>query len=418
MLARAIATSWLATRLAMMRSAAGLARRRARLWSALRPALRKTPAMAAYAEGPLDEIPITDVAELRADYGRWNSLGRSHAEIHAAALDAETGGTGEVQPGVVAGYSTGRSGTRGVFLASAAERADYIGQILARVLPVTTLAAPMRVALMLRANSALYSDSAGGRRAFLHLPLDLTPDEAAARLGDYSPTILIAPASRLVSMAEAALAGRLALPALTRLFYGAEPMGEAERAWVAEALGMRPDPIYQATEGFLGAACPRGALHLNDHSLEIELEPVAGTPGFRPVVTDLRRVSQPIVRLRTDDYLELAPAGCGCGYAGRVIRPVMGRVGDVWRYPGRVVTPNAVSAAVEAVLAPPTQWLAIATPEFVELRTSPGAERDGDLAARLATQLGLPVPVRLGHAPPDPPAPKRIHSLSFGLAHG
>jgi putative adenylate-forming enzyme len=413
MSASAIAASWLSTRLAMTRSAAGLARRRARLWAKLRPTLRRTPALAPFAEGPLAEVPITDVSDLRADYGRWNSLGCSHAQVHAAALDAENGGTGEVRPGVVAGYSTGSGGVRGVFLAGAAERADYIGQILARVLPLGALLAPMRVALMLRANSALYSDSAGRRRAFLHLPLHVTLEEATACLAVFSPTVLIAPASRLVWMAGEVLAGRLALPALNRLFYGAEPMGEAERAWVGQALGVRPDPIYQATEGFLAAACSRGALHLNEHSLEIELEPVHGTPGFRPVVTDLRRTSQPVVRLRTDDYLELDPAGCGCGYAGRVIRPVMGRVGDLWRFPGRVVTPNQLSEAMDDLLSPPAQWQAIATPDQVELRLDPPV----DLAEPLRQRLALPVPVVLGGAP-ETPAPKRVRMRAVGLPHG
>jgi hypothetical protein len=406
----AIAASWLATRLAMSRSAAGLARRRARLWSALRPALRGTPALAPFADGSLAEVPVTDVPDLRADYGRWNSLGCSHAQVHAAALDAEEGGGGEVAPGVVAGYSTGSGGVRGLFLASAAERADYIGQILARVLPARALLAPMRVALMLRANSALYGDSAGGRRAFLHLPLDLGPGEAVARLGAFSPTVLIAPASRLVWMAGEVLAGRLALPALGRLFYGAEPMGAAERVWVGQVLGARPDPIYQATEGFLAAACPQGALHLNEHSLEIELESVEGTPGFRPVVTDLRRVSQPIVRVRTDDYLELDPAGCDCGYAGRVIRPVAGRVGDLWRFPGRVVTPNQLGEAMDELLAPPAQWQAVGGPDGVELRL----DHPADLAEPLRRRLALPVPVRLGGRP-DAPAPKRVRMRAVGF---
>ncbi len=413
---RAIAASWLATRLAMGRSAGGLARRRAGLWSALQPAIGRTPALAAFAGGPLSAVPITDVPTLRADYGRWNSLGCSHEEIHAAALEAETGGAGEVRPGVVAGYSTGSGGVRGVFLASGAERADYIGQILARLLPLRSLLAPMRLALMLRANSRLYSDSASRKRAFLHLPLEQSPDDALRALAGFSPTILIAPASRLVWLATEVSEGRLALPALSRLFYGAEPMGEAERAWVGDVLGVRQDPIYQATEGFVGAACAKGALHLNEHGLEIELKPVAGTEGFRPVLTDLRRTSQPIVRVRTDDYLELEPGGCGCGYAGRVIRPVMGRVSDIWRFAERVVTPNQLSAAMDDLLAPTIPWQALATPDHVELRLG-GAAPEG-LAEQLRARLSLPVPVVLSEAPPDPPAPKRVRMRSLGLPHG
>jgi len=413
MSSRTIAASWLATRIAMGRSSAGLARGRARLWRRLQPALRHTPALASFAGRPLADFPITEIASLRADYGRWNSLGVSHDQLHAAALDAERGGSGEVAQGVVAGYSTGGRGVRGLFVASAEERADYIGQILARAVPVTALLKPMRLALMLRANSSLYSDSASARRAFLHLSLDLPPAEAAAALARFSPTVLIAPAHRLVQLADEGTA----LPALIRLFYGAEPMSAAERAFVADVLGVRPDPIYQATEGFLGAACPRGALHLNDHSLEVELEPVAGTEGYRPIVTDLRRVSQPIVRVRTDDYLELDPDGCSCGYAGRVIRPVMGRATEIWRWPGRVVTPNQISAAMDALLPPPAQWQAIAAANHLELRLDRSIPRRDAIADGLREALDLPVPVILGETPPELPAPKRVRLRGAGAAH-
>ena len=53
----------------------------------------------------------------------------------------------------------------------------------------------------------------------------------------------------------------MALPWLESVpVWGAEPMGVLERDWIGAALGVHPDPIYQATEGFLGAACPEGVL--------------------------------------------------------------------------------------------------------------------------------------------------------------
>lgn len=398
----AIAASWLATRLAMTQTSDGLAHRRARLWRALQPVLRRTPDLAAHAGKSLDSVPVTDVADLRADYGRWNSLGCSHAELHAAALDAEGGGAGEVRRGVVCGYSTGSGGARGVFVADSRERADYIGQILARVLPMNALFKPMRVALTLRANSRLYSDSAGAGRAFLHLPLETSPEQAVAALERFAPTILIAPASWLAGL----LNHGPRLRGLKRIFYGAEPMSEAERERIQDVLGLRPDPIYQATEGFIGAACARGRLHLNEHSLAVQLEPVVGVDGFRPIVTDLRRRSQPIVKVRMDDYIEPDLAPCSCGYAGRVIRPVMGRVTDIWRYPGCTVTPSRLAASMDALVPPPVQWQALAHRDHVELRLGAGVDRT-TAAEALRRDLGLPVPIRLSEAAPERAGPKR-----------
>ena len=409
MKAAAIARSWATTRLAMVQSAEGLTRRRARLWRALRPVLRRTPFLAPHADMALDRMPVTDVAVLRADYGRWNSRGCSHEELHAAAADAERGGRGEVRPGLVCGYSTGSSGARGLFAADAGERADYIGQILARLLPPGALLKPVRIALMLRANSRLYSDSAGAGRAFLHLPLETRAADAAAALERFAPTVLIAPASRLMDL----LAHGPALPHLERLFYGAEPMSGSERQWLQDRLGVRPDPIYQATEGFIGAACPEGRLHLNEHSLAVELEPVPGTDGYRPIVTDLRRRSQPIVRIRTDDYIELDPAPCPCGYAGRVIRPVMGRVTDIWRYGGRSITPPRLVGCMDGVVPAPVAWQALARRDHVELRLGEGAER-ATVADVVRRQLDLPVPVLLSEQSPERDGPKRRWMVGHG----
>ena len=74
-----------------------------------------------------------------------------------------------------------------------------------------------------------------------------------------------------------------------------QPMVPSKRSMVGGVPGVRPDPVYRATEGFIGAACARGTLHLDDDSMVVDLEPVAGTDGFWPIVTDLRRRVQPVV---------------------------------------------------------------------------------------------------------------------------
>lgn len=409
MTASAVALSWLSTRIAMGRSSLGLERRRERFWKRLQPTLRQTPALAEFAGQPLAAFPVSEAADLRADYSRWNSLGCSHDQLHAAAASAEAGGTGEVLPGVVAGYSTGSSGRRGLFVASAAERADYIGQSLARLLPARELLRPIRLALLLRASSRLYSDLGRSRFAFAHFPLDRDSEAIERGLVEFSPTILIAPSHRLVALAAAVRAGRLALPQLGHVFFGAEPMSMIERSWVGEAFGVRPDPIYQATEGFLAASCAHGSLHLNEHSLAVELEPIAGTPGYCAVVTDMRRHSQPVVRLRMDDYLECDPEPCDCGYAGRVMRPVMGRVSDIWRWGGMAITPAQVTETLDALLGVPASWQAVASRAKVELRIDPSidAQRARRAALQFRANLRIPVPVLLAKAPPEPPSPKR-----------
>lgn len=351
----------------MSASAEALAHGRARRWEALQPALARTPALAAHVGGALERFPVTDIADLRRDYGPWNSLGLSDAQLRALADGAEAGEVATAD-GLSAGWSTGSSGAaRGLFVTTPAERAEYIGQSLARLLPARALLRRQRIALNLRAGNALYSDVNRGRIAFRHIPLAAPLVETVAALEAFAPTILIAPPHRLLALAGAGVR----LPALRHLFCGSEPISAAERAFVTERWGLPPRAIYQATEGFLGAECAAGRLHLNDHVLEIELEPVPGTPGFRPVITDLMRTSQPVVRLRGDDYLEPDPRPCPCGFAGRVIRPVEGRAGDLWPGAAGTVTPPQIVAAVEGVLGAGHRWQAVGERARAVLRVAP-----------------------------------------------
>lgn len=330
------------------------------------PALRATPALAPHAGRPLATLPITGVAAIRADFAGWNSRGLSETDARAVAEAAERGEAALLPGGISAGFSTGSSGTRGLFLADPAERARYVGQALARLLPARALLGGCRIALCLRADSALYRDvGRAGRFTFDFLPLAASPADRAAALARIDPQVLIAPAHVLAELAEAGIA----LPALHRLFYGAEPLGEAERGWIAARLGRRPDPIYQATEGFIGATCRMGTLHLNEEEMVVELEPVPGTNRFRPIVTDLGRRTQPIVRVRLDDLVEPLAAPCACGAVTRAVRPIEGRVDDLWRWEDVTICPRDVETALADALGGGARWRAVAGPAGVTVES-------------------------------------------------
>ncbi|MBU3973085.1 MAG: cell division protein FtsA, partial [Alphaproteobacteria bacterium] len=187
---------------------------------------------------------------------------------------------------------------------------------------------------------------------------------------------------------------------LRRLFYGAEPMGEAERNWIAGTLGARPDPIYQATEGFLGAACRFGNLHLNEDVLIVEREPVPGTSRFLPVVTDLRRTTQPMIRVRLPDLLEPLSAPCPCGSPLTAVHPVEGRFEDLWRWPGAVICPREVETAVSAAVGPEQAWRAVASAGSVAVEADPD-RRDAAMTAveALLAARGVDRPVRAAGRP-------------------
>jgi hypothetical protein len=132
-----VATAFVQTRMAhrRLRNRADIARHQSRLWGRLATVLARTPALSANAGKPLNTFLIVDPGEIRLRLEDWNSLALNADEISAGADTAERGGDGSVRSGVYAGYSTGTAGTRGVFLSSEAERARYLGQSLAKLLP-------------------------------------------------------------------------------------------------------------------------------------------------------------------------------------------------------------------------------------------------------------------------------------------
>lgn len=386
-----------------------LARMRARQWSRLQSSLKATPALLGYAQKPLSEYPITDISDVRKDYGRWNSLGLDHDQIIKLA-EANERGIVENTNGLSAGYSTGTSGQRGVFLASPSERADYIGQSLARLLPASALLKHQRLALHLRSNNTLYSDVSGKQFVFRHFSLNAPPQETLKSLQAFSPTILIAPPYRLLAMSEFFNGTEAPLGHLKYLFYGSEPMSEVENEHIRSVYGQHAHPIYQATEGFIGGACANGKLHLNDHSMEIELDPVPGTPGYRPIITDLRRKSQPVVRFRGDDYLELDHEVCACDFAGRVIKPIAGRVQNIWSFGQQKITPDQVVSTVESVLGATTPWRAVASASevIIFLTTRIQDDLNARLCKKLQSALCLPVHVSIHYTKELPNSAKRI----------
>jgi putative adenylate-forming enzyme len=393
---------------ARLRSSADIEALQAARWARQARVLKRAPAYAAKAGRPISHFPVVDASAARADFAARNTLGLDLDTALAVAEAAETGAEASLPGGVTAGLSTGTSGARGVFLASPAERARYLGEALARLLP-GPIWKPWRIALVLRADSALYRDvEQAGRFRFAFHGLDEHPSERAEGLQAFDPHVLIAPAHVLRTLEAARL------PSLRRVLAGAEPMSGAEAIWLRDRLGVWPEPIYQATEGFLGSPCPLGGVHLNEDMLVFERQPVPGAPdAFQPIVTDLVRRSQPAVRLRLDDVLEELSSPCACGSPFTSVR-VHGRVADVWRIGDRTLLPGQVEDALEEVLPFGADWAAVLDAEGVEIVCADFEGAGPAAAAALRTLAGRPLPIRLRETAPvqDGAKRRRVRNLA------
>jgi putative adenylate-forming enzyme len=206
---------------------------------------------------------------------------------------------------------------------------------------------PMRVALLLRANSGLYETLGAGPVQFRFFDTTQSFHRAAAALAGFDPTILVAPAHVLGALAREREAGRLTISP-RRVISVAEVLDPLDRRRIEAVFGVRVEQIYQATEGFLGATCPQGVIHLNEEYLIVEREWVdAARTRFVPVITDLYRSSQPVIRYRLNDVLVPRSEPCLCGRPTLALERIEGREDDVlWLSPVSGTNPVPVFADV------------------------------------------------------------------------
>jgi putative adenylate-forming enzyme len=107
--------------------------------------------------------------------------------------------------------------------------------------------------------------------------------------------------------------------------------------------------VYQCTEGLVAVSCRRGALHVQEDVMVMQTKPISRSDmsSVTPILTDLWRRTQPIIRYGLGDVLRLESAPCPCGSSWQRIAAIDGRQDDLCWFPRaddtlRVVFPDAI----------------------------------------------------------------------------
>ncbi|GLU32296.1 F390 synthetase-related protein [Trinickia caryophylli] len=330
-LATTLWTYWKTRRMAF-ESRAALERHQARrLRTFIEKRLVHSPYFSPFVGKPLHAWPIMTKSLMMEKFDTINTARLRLDDVLACALDAER--SRDFSPtvgGFSVGLSSGTSGSRGVFVVSPTEQAIWAGVMLARLLP-RGLFAGERVALFLRANNNLYTSVRSPWISFEFFDLLEPLDGQLARLERYAPTIVVGPAQVLGALAAYRVAGRVAI-APGKVISGAEVLDPSDRTLLAQAFGTVGE-VYQATEGFLGATCAHGTLHLNEAHVHVEPHWL-DAHRFVPIITDFTRYTQPIVRYRLDDILVKRASPCPCGSHEMALERIEGRSDDLLKLPG------------------------------------------------------------------------------------
>ena len=272
---------------------------------------------------PLNQWPVMNKSTMMANFDQLNTVGVTKEQAFDFAYKSEQerqfGGT---LNGLTVGLSSGTSGNRGIFLASPGERELWAGAILGKMLP-DLLWRGHRVALFLRAGSTLYDSVNSRRLSFKFFDLALDVNQHIAALNTFQPDIIFAPGTMIKMLAERA---DLLNFRPRRVIACAEVLYPDAALACESKLGVEPEQIYQCTEGFLGCS-QRGAFQFNEDLVHIEpLWLDDAKTRFKPIITDFRRTSQPIIRYELDDIICQDRSS---KQAFREIKHIEGRCDDV-----------------------------------------------------------------------------------------
>lgn len=264
-------------------------------------------------------------------FSSFNTKGIDKTQAFDIALSAEKSRDFSFNlNGITVGMSSGTSGNRGLFLASEAERLFWCGYILARALPK----APWRrqkIAFFLRANSTLYETIQSKTLSFAYFDLLEDPLILREKLKDFAPDVLVAPPSMLLLLIGSCIP--------KRVISVAEVLSSSDEKRLEKGFFQKKIfQIYQCTEGFLGHTCSEGTLHINEDLIFLEKE-YLDESRFVPIITDLFRKTQPILRYRLDDVLVEKKGLCPCGSSFLSLERIEGRCNDLLQ----VALPNGGS---------------------------------------------------------------------------
>lgn len=286
--------------------------------------LKNSPFYRNYLDKPFHEWPIMNKHLMMEHFDEINTRQIKKDDAFAIALKAET--TRDFSPllnDIAVGLSSGTSGSRGLFLTSPRERDAWVGTILAKALP-NGLKTEERIAFFLRANNQLYTNLGKSKKIKFHF-FDLLEDldQHIKKLNVIQPTILSAPASVLLMLAKQR--HRLTIQPPKKIIAVAEVLEKSDEIVISKAFDQPVTQIYQCTEGFLAASDKTtNALVMNEEFLIIEKEWLDET-RFIPIVTDLLRTTQPVIRYRLDDVLVTKKTGS----VFTELTAIEGRLGDV-----------------------------------------------------------------------------------------
>jgi len=295
-----------------------------------------------------DAVPQISKTIFMESFNSINTCGIKIEEAMSLAIKAETSRefNNEIN-GITVGLSTGTSGKRGLFLVSENERALWVALVMSRVIKPRFFR-KQKIAFFLRANSNLYASVSSSLFEFKYFDIFKPMPELLKELNQFSPDIIAAQPSILVDIANAKANHQINIQ-LTQIISFAEVLHHNDKAYIKQQFHAPLTEVYQCTEGFLGVTCPYETMHLNEDFIKFDKEWI-DRDKFYPIITDFSRQSQPVVKYKLNDVLQVKSSPCPCGSNLLAIEKIMGRDDDVLIINNQKIYPDLIVRRIAIII--------------------------------------------------------------------
>ena len=279
------------------------------------------------------KLPLMDKKVMMDNFNKLNCVGIDRDKALEIAINGEKSRNfDEKLNNISVGLSSGTSGSRGLFIISDEERALWAGGVLAKFLPKGNILGH-KIAFFLRADNNLYETIDSKAIKFRYFDIMKDMNENINTLNEYQPTIIVAPPSVLLLLAEAQEKNKINVNPV-KIISVAEVLTSEDEKYFKKVFKLKIiHQAYQCTEGFLGYVCECGNFHINEDVIYVEKEYI-DKERFVPIITDFLRKSQPIIRYRLNDILVEDKTKCPCGSPTMVIKKIEGREDDIFIFKG------------------------------------------------------------------------------------
>lgn len=299
-------------------------------WNLLLKKISDSPFYKSYITSSFENFPVLEKKDFLKNFDLINTKSIKYVNAVKVALKAEN--TRNFKPSIndiTVGLSTGTSGNKSVFLASENERAYWTAAVIDRVLGWSFK--KRKIAFFLRANSNLYESVNSKWINFNFFDLLISNEKNLERLQSLDPTILVAQTSMLLVIADAVQNKGLKINP-DKIISVAEVLSNEDKGYLEKIFCKKIHQVYQCNEGFLAHTCEKGNLHFNEDFLIIEKEYLdTEKKRFYPIITDLERITQPVIRYKLDDIIH-EKFDCDCSLNTTAIEMIEGRKDDALKF--------------------------------------------------------------------------------------